>query len=160
MALIVHGATRQRLGIIAGDIPCIDLDADQLRWARLSAENPEPASLGLGPNHLAYVIYTSGSTGTPKGVMVEHRGICNLVSAQIREFHLQPDSRVLQFASISFDACVSEVFTALSSGACLHLPPAQTKMAGEALVDTLTSLGISHVTLSPSVLATLPVDKT
>ena len=92
--------------------------------------------------------------------MVEHRGVCNLVSVQIRDFHLQTDSRVLQFASVSFDACVSEVFTALSSGACLHLPSPQTKLAGEALVDTLTSRGISHATLPPSVLSTLPVGET
>ena len=135
----------------------IDLDADQQVWAGLGADNPEPSALGLGPSHLAYVIYTSGSTGKPKGVMVEHMGVCNLVSLQSRDFHLQLDSHILQFASISFDACVSEVFTALSSGACLHLPPAQTKLAGEVLVDTLRSRSISHVTLPPSVLATLPV---
>ncbi|MFN9635612.1 MAG: non-ribosomal peptide synthetase, partial [Synechococcaceae cyanobacterium] len=158
VALLVHAATQERFSSLAGAVPMVDLDAEAPDWAELSATNPNPVTLGLGPNHLAYVIYTSGSTGKPKGVMVEHRGVCNLVTAQIQEFGLQPDSRVLQFASISFDACVSEVFITLSSGALLLLPSPQTKLVGEALVGTIAAHAISHATLPPSVLATVPED--
>jgi amino acid adenylation domain-containing protein len=156
LALLTHGATRERFAALAGDVPLVDLDADAAAWAELTATNPEPAVLGLKTNHLAYVIYTSGSTGKPKGVMVEHCGVSNLVAAQIREFGLGADSRVLQFASVSFDACVSELFTALCSGALLYLPPAKTKLVGEALSSTIARHGLSHATLPPSVLATLP----
>ena len=53
VALVVHAATRKRLETIAGEIASIDLDADQLRWAWMSAENPEPASLGqIGRAHV------------------------------------------------------------------------------------------------------------
>ncbi|HBH73646.1 MAG TPA: non-ribosomal peptide synthetase, partial [Synechococcales bacterium UBA10510] len=156
VALLVHGATRERFAALAGDVPLVDLDADAAAWEELGATNPEPAALGLRPNHLAYVIYTSGSTGRPKGVMVEHRGVSNLVAAQIREFGLGPDSRVLQFASFSFDACVSEVFTALCAGTVLYLPSPETKLVGEALSSTIARHGLSHATLPPSVLATLP----
>lgn len=76
---------------------------------------------GAGPEHLAYVIYTSGSTGRPKGVMVEHRAAVNYVLSAAAEFRLGPADRMLQFASINFDASVEEVFATLASGAALVL---------------------------------------
>ncbi|KPI15380.1 amino acid adenylation domain protein [Actinobacteria bacterium OK074] len=110
--------------------------------------NPEVAVDVRNP---AYVIYTSGSTGLPKGVVVTHAGIAHLVAAQVERFAIDADSRVLQFASPSFDASVSELYTALLTGATLVLPPPGAPLA--ALTDD--GYGITHVTLPPSVLAAL-----
>ena len=57
----------------------------------------------------AHVIHTSGSTGKPKGVVVPHAGVVNLADAQRRALDAQPGTRVLQCASLSFDASVWEL---------------------------------------------------
>ncbi|MCG1018059.1 non-ribosomal peptide synthetase, partial [Mycetohabitans sp. B4] len=111
-----------------------------------------PSVAGLTARHLAYVIYTSGSTGTPKGVMVEHRGVVNLALAQIACFGGQPASRVLQFASFSFDASAFEILMAFGSGAALYLPPETARQDRHALWDYLASHAITHATLPPALL--------
>ncbi|CAG0946791.1 hypothetical protein GPROT2_03926, partial [Gammaproteobacteria bacterium] len=137
----------------------VDL-AEAETWRHEPDTSPGREITGLTPKHLAYVVYTSGSTGRPKGVMVEHRGLCNLALAPMRGLDIGPDSRVLQFSSFSFDAFVWEVFTALCRGASLHFAAADTLLAGEALQQALREGAISHVTLTPAVLASLPADAT
>ncbi len=119
VALLVHGATRERLATLAREVPMIDLEADGGAWAELSASNPEPAAIGLGPNHLAYVIYTSGSTGKPKGVMNEHRGIVNRLLWMQAAYGLDGEDAVLQKTPCSFDVSVWEFFWPLLAGARL-----------------------------------------
>ncbi|MEU6238028.1 amino acid adenylation domain-containing protein, partial [Kitasatospora sp. NPDC047058] len=101
--------------------------------------------------HPAYVIYTSGSTGRPKGVVVSHAGVPGLVAAQVERLGVAPGSRVLQFASPSFDASFWDLCSALLTGAALVLAPAEAPL--EALADR--RLGVTHVTLPPSALAAL-----
>ncbi|MBY8847209.1 AMP-binding protein, partial [Streptomyces sp. SP2-10] len=105
----------------------------------------------LDIRHPAYVIYTSGSTGRPKGVMVSHAGVAGLVAAQVERLGVAPGSRVLQFASPSFDASFWDLCSALLTGAALVLAPAEAPL--EALTDR--RLAVSHVTLPPSALAAL-----
>jgi non-ribosomal peptide synthetase component F len=84
--------------------------------------------------------------------MVAHAGLCNLAFAQLEAFAVTPASRVLQFASYSFDACIFEVLMALCSGATLHVP-APGVLVGRALHDVLRDGHITHATLP---LAALP----
>ena len=107
-------------------------------------------------DNLAYVIYTSGSTGKPKGVLIEHRGLCNLSEAQIQTFNLSPSNRILQFASLSFDASIFEIVMALGTGATLYLAKKESLLPGQALIKLLRDKAITHVTLPPAVLAVLP----
>ncbi|HEY0737636.1 MAG TPA: amino acid adenylation domain-containing protein, partial [Herpetosiphonaceae bacterium] len=138
------------------------LPASQARYVcfdqieeQIAQEPATPPADMLYADNLAYVIYTSGSTGRPKGVLVTHRGLGNLVAAQVRAFDIRPDSRVLQFASISFDASVSEVLTALLTGATLVLATRDDLLPGTALLRLLREQAISVVTLPPSALAVL-----
>ncbi|SDY35488.1 non-ribosomal peptide synthase domain TIGR01720/amino acid adenylation domain-containing protein [Lysobacter sp. yr284] len=108
----------------------------------------------LSPQHPAYVIYTSGSTGRPKGVCVTHAGIPSLVHSQVERFGLGPDSRVLQFASMSFDAAAMEMLMCFAAGAALVLPPPGL-LLGDALARTLQRQRISHSLIPPSALGSL-----
>jgi len=101
----------------------------------------------------AYVIYTSGSTGVPKGVMVTHSGLGNLARAHIERMGVTSDSRVLQLSAIGFDAIVSELYMALLAGGTLVLPDAANMPPRVTLGDALRRGGITHLTVSPSVLA-------
>jgi len=156
IALLTESGTAEVLAGAPNNIPKVNFAADKALWEGLSDANPNRQTIGLAPEHMAYVIYTSGSTGQPKGVMIEHRGLCNLVAAQTQSFMIQPESRILQFASFSFDACVAEIVMSLCQGASLYLPSRGIVLAGEPLLQILEKNSITHVTLPPTVLAALP----
>ncbi|ABX05764.1 non-ribosomal peptide synthetase [Herpetosiphon sp.] len=109
----------------------------------------------LTPDDLAYIIYTSGSTGKPKGVLVPHRGLANLAAAQTERFGINSQSRILQFASPSFDASISEMLTAFFQATTLFVAPTNDLLPGPDLLTTLRDHHITVATLPPSVLALL-----
>ncbi|MFD4532984.1 amino acid adenylation domain-containing protein [Kitasatospora sp. NPDC058397] len=113
---------------------------------------------GTAPDAAAYVIYTSGSTGRPKGVVVPHTGLASLIESQRESLAPTPDSRVLLFASPSFDAAVAELSMALLTGARAVLGTADQLLPGPALAELIAEQGVTHVTLPPTALAVLPPD--
>ncbi|HET9771585.1 MAG TPA: condensation domain-containing protein, partial [Acidimicrobiia bacterium] len=114
--------------------------------------------VGLRPEHPAYVIYTSGSTGRPKGVVVPHAGVAKLIDTQHEVYGVSEASRVLQFASPSFDLAFWELCQALCSGATLVLVPPERRVAGPELTDYIAAQQITHLALPPSVLTMLSAD--
>ena len=150
VALLIQGEAEDNLPPTWAQV--IRLDSDWGLIAEQASENPVGE---LFPENLAYMIYTSGSTGLPKGVLVSHAGISNLALAQNLHFQIGRSSRLLQFASPSFDASVSEIFTSLVSGASLVLPRSTDLLSGPALINLLRQEQITTVTLPPSLLSAL-----
>ncbi|WP_341529474.1 amino acid adenylation domain-containing protein [Nostoc sp. UHCC 0302] len=134
-------------------VVCLDKD-----WQHINQHNQKDLHSEVMTTNLAYVIYTSGTTGKPKGVLVTHLGLCNLAQAQIQAFGVKADSHILQFASFSFDASVSEIFMALGAGARLYITPQDSLLPGPGFIQLLRNYGITHITLPPSVLAALPIE--
>ncbi|WP_330180111.1 non-ribosomal peptide synthase/polyketide synthase [Nocardia sp. NBC_01503] len=105
----------------------------------------------------AYLIYTSGSTGEPKGVSVTHAGLADFTSELLNRGGVTGRSRVLNFASPSFDATILEILLALGSAATLVI--ADTRVYGGAdLRELLRVEQITHAFVTPAALATVEPD--
>jgi amino acid adenylation domain-containing protein len=99
-------------------IPTICLDRD---WNSVTTQPDLNLVSETTPENLAYVIYTSGSTGTPKGVLVQHNSLVNFTEHVVANYEITASDRVLQFASISFDAAAEEIYPCLVAGGTLVL---------------------------------------
>jgi amino acid adenylation domain-containing protein len=97
-------------------IICIDKD-----WQHISQEASENPHSEVNASNLAYVIYTSGSTGKPKGVMIEHRSVVEFIEVFKETSKLSHSDRILQFAALSFDVAVEEIYPCLSVGGTVVL---------------------------------------
>ena len=146
---------------VAAGRSCIVLDesvsaspAGPVTLAPTDADRVAP----LRRHHPAYLVYTSGSTGQPKGVLVTHAGVPNLAEAQRRHIGVTGRSRVLQLASWSFDAAVSEMWMALCCGATLVVAD-RDQRSGDALDDLLATARVTHATFTPTALSTLNAER-
>lgn len=145
----------------AGELPPLPAPVLHLADAEIAETNCTPVTdsertCPLSAANTAYVIYTSGSTGTPKAVAVTHTGLTGLVEALADALKVTADSRVLQFATPSFDASLSEVCVAWMSGAVLVLADRDELAAGSPLAATISARGVTQVMLTPQVLAAVP----
>nr|MDP9122804.1 non-ribosomal peptide synthetase [Acidobacteriota bacterium] len=113
-------------------------DAGSLELAPLAAADPESP---------VYVIYTSGSTGTPKGVVVGDGALSSFVRTMAGAMRLSRADRVLQFASLAFDASAVQIFPTLSCGAALVLHPDPAGLSGVELLALCERHGITVLDL-------------
>src|SRR5262249_18068783 len=96
------------------------------------------------------------STGRPKGVLVAHRGVTNMIEASLKLFEVNSSNRILQAASLSFDASVLEIFMALLGGATLYLVGREVLASGTDLAQLLRDNAITTIPIVPSLLDALP----
>ena len=140
--LLTQQQFRKNFSEAETSIVCIDSDGQRI--AQRSAENPVTEATS---QNLAYVIYTSGSTGKPKGVMIEHRSLVNYTQSARLEFAIGQGDRVLQFASISFDASAEEIYPCLTGGATLMLRNDSMLVSISTFLETCQEWGITILDL-------------
>ena len=108
-----------------------------LPLGELAADLADRPARGPGtrphPDNLCYVIYTSGSTGDPKAVAVSFGSMACVIGEMAREYQISEEDRVGQVAAMAFDTFLEQVFTALTAGASLTLPPHGTMAPSELL---------------------------
>jgi amino acid adenylation domain-containing protein len=141
---------------LASRLPAREAALVLLDTLDLSSLPAEPLEALARPAHLAYIIYTSGSTGRPKGVLVEHRGVVNVIEVSIERLGLSPASRLLQAASLGFDASVLEIFSALGAGATLVVADRTTLASPALLSRLLREERITSMAMPPTLLETIP----
>lgn len=135
----------------SGDIQCLNIST----LGHYSKQNPVVPN--LKPDNLAYCLYTSGSTGKPKAVSVEHRHPIQTIESSKLVIPWTHESRILQYAAITFDMCYYDCFLAWSFGFCL-CSAEQSTMLND-LTGIINSMEISLLDLTPSVAASLEKDE-
>ncbi|KAL2911125.1 hypothetical protein HK105_209418, partial [Polyrhizophydium stewartii] len=119
-AIVTTASEADRIAQLSvGDRAVVVADARALLASGVSF-TPQAQHTATGDDD-AFIVYTSGSTGKPKGVPVPHKGVVNVVTERSRRFDIQPGDRQGQFMAISFDACQSETWLALSNACTLVL---------------------------------------
>lgn len=98
---------------------------------------------------VAYAFYTSGSTGKPKGAVISHSCWVSSSTAFAPTWGISETSRVLQFASYIFDACLIEIFSTLMCGGTVCVPDQDSRTND--LVGVINNFNINWATLTPSV---------
>jgi amino acid adenylation domain-containing protein len=153
-ALVTTGRLAGAIGSLAAllpeGMPRVLLDTDAASIAVCPAESP---GLDLPETALAYVLYTSGSTGMPKGVCCPHVGVANLMDELERLQPLPPGTVCSQWASLSFDASVLEIFTPYTAGGCLDIVPDRVRTDGRALAAWMAEREIGRAFVPPALLA-------
>ncbi|KAF2262666.1 hypothetical protein CC78DRAFT_545695 [Lojkania enalia] len=125
---------------------CTVLDIDNLDLSVYSGEDVQIRYCG---SNLAYAVFTSGSTGTPKGVLVTQDNLMSNLDFLFGLYPTSSDSRLLQSCSQAFDVSVFEIFFAWY--ACICLCTATKDDLYYNLVDAINHLGITHLSLTPTV---------
>jgi amino acid adenylation domain-containing protein/FkbH-like protein/non-ribosomal peptide synthase protein (TIGR01720 family) len=104
---------------------------------------------------IAYMIFTSGSTGKPKGVQISHAAFAAMIRQQIPAFDVRTGDVCAQFASLSFDASLSEIFLALGTGASLAIAPDDARSDIDTFMHWLYAKAVTVITLPPVFLRAL-----
>jgi non-ribosomal peptide synthase protein (TIGR01720 family) len=115
---LAYPAERRQAMVEDSGVAVVLTEVDAASLVGEAATDPQVA---LHADQLAYVIYTSGSTGRPKGVGASHRALARHAQAAAGFFGLVPEDRVLQFATLNFDAFVEQLFAPLAVGAAVVL---------------------------------------
>ena len=145
-----------RPALVLGLGPGADINLADINVAdRRTSGESTPAE--VRHNTAAYLLYTSGSTGTPKGIVVTHSGIGALVDEMDDHYGLDDTSVVAHLASPGFDTAIVEMLAAAHAGAALVIIPPEVR-GGADLESLLESRGVTHLFVTPAVLATLPAE--
>ena len=128
-----------------------EYDGPVLFTSQLDALPAGKAPEGPAPESLFILLYTSGTTGVPKGCMLEHRNLINFCSWYREYYGLKPEDRVGAYASFGFDACMMDMWPALTGGAAVCIVDEETRHDLSALDKFLRDSGVTHCFMTTQV---------
>lgn len=105
------------------------------------------------PSNAAIGLFTSGSTGKPKGIIQEHRTAAFSAQTCAKTFGIKSGSRVLQWASYSFDMSVIDMLMTLIGGGCVCIPSDKDRM--DNLAESMRDMSVDCAAMTPSVARTV-----
>ncbi|HEX2933229.1 MAG TPA: amino acid adenylation domain-containing protein, partial [Candidatus Binatia bacterium] len=104
----------------------------------------------LNADDPAYIAFTSGSSGEPKGVLCRHGPITYFLPWQEETFGLGDSDRYALLSGLAYNHMHRDIFTALASGATLHVPTSDCLREPEQLVDWLHEQEITILHFTPA----------
>ena len=102
----------------------------------------------VGGSSSLLIVFTSGSSGTPKGATMTHGNFSSALLHQKKQLNMTRTTRVLDFASYSFDAVWFNLLHTLYAGGCLCIPSDDDRR--DNLAGTIRQLEANYVLLTPS----------
>ena len=123
------------------------------------AQNGEAAYNFRDQNVDAYILHTSGTTGKPKPVLADQSALLHVAEVLAKRYLVSPTSKVLQFAYLSFDSSLIEIWSTLFGGGTIIVPGRRLRenLYG-CLEELLEKRQINTATLPPSVADNISTD--
>ncbi len=138
--------------VLNSELTRIDLDTLSRETVTTDLQNE--------PSELAYLLYTSGSTGKPKGVKISHRNLNNYTLAACEQMQLSDYQSFALTATLAADLGNTMLFSALASGACLHVLSQDQVTDANEFAKYISEHSVDVVKLVPShLVALLSADK-
>ncbi len=109
-----------------------------------SLPKAEAPQVDVKPASLFILLYTSGSTGVPKGCQLTHGNLVAFCHWYQKFYEMQPTDKVAAYASYGFDACMMDLYPALTCGAAVHIVPEELRLDLIALNDYFEQNHITH----------------
>ena len=141
--LIADRSLREVVNEYKGETIMVD-ELDKLTSDTNLQFSTEDEQISITPSSLFILLYTSGSTGVPKGCQITHGNLVAFCHWYQRFYELKPENRVAAYASYGFDACMMDMYPALTCGASVYIIPEELRLDLIALNDYFEHNNITH----------------